>query len=69
MKPKMDMIGVGMGDYSFKSDDKGNGHYSANVSAAELEKWQILEIAYHTDGDPKNMKKMGIALKADIRRK
>ncbi|MCI0528536.1 MAG: hypothetical protein L0Y56_13940 [Nitrospira sp.] len=67
MKPKMDMVGVGTGDYLFKSDDKGNGHYSANVSAAELEKWQVLEIAYHPDGDPKNMKKMEIALEADIR--
>lgn len=69
MKPKMDMIGVGPGDYSFKSDDKGNAHYSANVSAAEIEKWQVLEIPHHPDGDPKNMKKMGIALKADIRSK
>jgi len=29
MKPKMDMAGVGTGDYSFKSDGKGNGNYTA----------------------------------------
>ncbi len=67
MKPKMDMAGVGTGDYSFKSDDKGNGHYAGTVSSAELEKWHVLEIAHHPDGDPKNMKKMGIALKADLK--
>ena len=68
MKPKMDMAGVGEGSYSFKSDDKGNGHYTGTVSSAELEKWQVLEIAHHPDGDPKNMKKMGIALKADLKK-
>lgn len=66
MKPKMDMMGIGEGDYAFKSDPKGNGHYSATVSADELQKWQLLEIAYHPDGDPKNMKKMGVALKAGL---
>ena len=68
MKPKMDMVGVGGGDYSFKSDAKGNGHYTGTVSAAELGKWKILEIAHHPDGDPKNMKKMKIALKADLKK-
>src|SRR3972149_6412198 len=67
MKPKMDMIGVGMGDYSFKSDDKGMGSYMASVSAMELGKWQMLEIAYHPDGDAKNMNNMGIALKAGLK--
>lgn len=64
MKPKMDMTGVGIGDYSFKTDAKGEGHYMANVPAAEIEKWQMLEVAYHPDGDPKNMKDIKIALKA-----
>ncbi len=67
MKPKMDMVGVGSGDYSFKSDDKGVGHYSGAIAAAELAKWQMLEVALHPDGDPKNMKKMGIALTADLK--
>lgn len=67
MKPTMDMIGVGVGDYSFKSDDKGNGRYVATVAAEELGKWQALEIAHHPDGDPKNMKTMGIALKAELK--
>jgi hypothetical protein len=36
MKPKMDMLGVGTGDFSFKSDGKGIGSYTATVANAEL---------------------------------
>ncbi len=66
MKPKMDMAGVGTGDYSFKTDEKGNQNYKATISKTDLEKWQMFEIAYHPDGNPKNMKNMEIALKGDI---
>lgn len=67
MEPKMDMAGVGTGDYSFKSDGKGAANYTAAISSAELEKWQMFEIAYHPDGDAKNMKKMQIALSGPIK--
>jgi hypothetical protein len=67
MKPKMDMLGVGTGDYSFKSDGKGSGNYTATISNAELEKWQMFEIAYHPDGDAKDMKKMQIALNGPVK--
>ncbi len=67
MKPKMDMLGVGTGDYLFKSDGKGIGNYTATISNAELEKWEMLEIAYHPDGNAKNMKKMQIALSGPIK--
>ena len=67
MKPKMDMAGVGPGDYSFKSDSKGMGTYSATISNAELEKWQMFEIAYHPDGNSKDMKNMQIALSGPIK--
>jgi hypothetical protein len=58
MKPKMDMAGLGEGDYSFRSDDKGNASYSATIGSANLAKWQLLDLAYHPSGDPKNMKEM-----------
>lgn len=58
MKPKMDMAGLGAGEYSFRSDDKGNASYTATIDAAEFSKWQLLEIAYHPSGDAKNMKEM-----------
>jgi len=58
MKPKMDMAGLGGGDYSFKSDDKGNASYSATIGSADLSKWQLIELAYHPSGDPKNTKEL-----------
>ncbi len=58
MKPKMDMAGLGEGDYSFRSDDKGNASYSATIGSADLSKWQLIDLAYHPSGDPKNMKEM-----------
>lgn len=67
--PKMDMIGVGTGDYSVKSDAKGNAHYSATIAENELKKWELLEIAWHPSGDPKNAQEMGnIALKGKLRK-
>jgi hypothetical protein len=57
-KPKMDMAGLGEGDFSFRSDDKGNASYSATIGSADLSKWQLIDLAYHPSGDPKNMKEM-----------
>jgi len=54
----MDMAGLGEGDYSFRSDDKGSATLSATISAADLAKWQLIELAYHPSGDPKNMKEL-----------
>jgi hypothetical protein len=58
MKPKMDMAGLGGGDYSFKSDDKGNASYTATIGSADLSKWQLIELAYHPSGDAKNTKEL-----------
>jgi len=66
-KPKMEMAGVGTGDYAFKSDAAGRGQFIGAFPAADLATWQILEIAHHPDGDPKNMKTMGIALKVNLK--
>ena len=67
VKPKMEKAGLGEGDYSFKSDDTGNGHYAGAISTTELEKWEMLKIAHHPDGDPTNMKNMGIVLNGDLK--
>lgn len=68
MKPKMEMAGIGMGDYSFKSDAMGEGRYTAKVSASDLEKWEMIEIAYHPTGNPMDMKKMKIALTGKLKK-
>lgn len=66
MKPKMDMAGLGTPDYVINPDAKGNGRYTATVPATELARWQLVEIASHPTGDPRDMKKMGIALKGTL---
>ncbi len=58
VKPKMDMAGLGESDYSVKSDDKGNASYSATIGSADLSKWQLIELAYHPSGDPRNTKEL-----------
>lgn len=69
MKPKMDMAGLGGGDYSFKSDVKGDASYSATIGSADLSKWQLIELAYHPSGDPKNTKElMNTALVGKLRK-
>ena len=67
MKPKMEMAGVGSGDYSFKSDASGRGQFVGSLPASELAKWQMIEIAHHPDGNPKNMKQMDVALEAELK--
>lgn len=66
-KPKMDMAGLGTGDYSFETDGKGEGHYFADISADDLAKWQVMKIAYHPDGDAKNMKGIKIDLEGMLK--
>jgi hypothetical protein len=66
MKPKMYMAGIGSPDYIIKIGSKGNGTYRAAVSAAELEKWQVIEIAYHKSGNPKDMKNIAGALAVQL---
>ncbi len=58
MTPKMDMAGLGGGDYSVKSDEKGDASYSATIGSEDLSKWQLIELAYHPSGDPKNTKEL-----------
>lgn len=65
-EPRMDMAGVGTGDYSFRTDAQGNGQYTATVSEDELQKWELFEIAYHPDDNPQNMENIQIALKGDV---
>lgn len=65
-KPRMDMAGVGTGDYSFRTDSRGNGQYTATVSEEALRRWDLLEVAYHPDANPANMENIDIALKGEL---
>lgn len=68
MKPDMKMAGIGAADYSFKTDSEGDGQYMATVPASEIEKWELIEVAYHPDGNPKNMDNIKVALKAKLKK-
>lgn len=65
-KPKMDMAGVGKGDFSFKSDSEGKARYTATITEEQLREWEKLEVAYHPDGNPRNMENIKIAVEGDL---
>jgi hypothetical protein len=67
MQPKMAMAGLGANDFAFTSDAQGGGKYSGILAAAELGKWQLIEVALHPDRNPRNLKKMEIALKGELK--
>ena len=66
-RPVVDIMGVGEGANSFRTDSDGNGVFSATVSSGELEDWQKLEVAYHPEGDPRKLANLHIALIAELK--
>lgn len=62
MQPQMEKAGVGKAPYSFKAKRNGQGTYKTTVSTADLQKWQVVFIVRHPDGNPQNMEKMEDAL-------
>ena len=66
MKPKK-QTGAGTSPYMFKTDSYGAGTYSASLKESPLEKWQMLMIVLHPNGDPTDMKKMVGALSAKLK--
>ncbi len=67
MKPKKHETGAGTAPYMFKTDVYGNGNYSAHLSSSPFGKWQMIMVVLHPDGNPRNMKKMVGALKAELK--
>lgn len=65
-QPIVDIMGVGEGVNSFRTDRDGKGVFSAAVKSSELEDWQKLEVAYHPEGDPKKLANLHIALVAEL---
>src|SRR3989338_6245831 len=58
-KPKMEMAGVGTGDYAFKSDAAGRGQFIGAFPAADLPKWQVPEKAPPPPRAPQKKKHKG----------
>lgn len=66
MKPKKHETGAGTAPYMFKTNQWGDGNYSASLGEAPFGKWSVIMIVLHTNGDPKDMKNMVGALKAQL---
>jgi hypothetical protein len=62
--PKKHETGAGQAPYMFKTDAWGNGNYSSALYEEPFDKWAMVMIVQHPNGDPKDMKNMVGALKA-----
>ena len=63
-KPKKHETGAGRAPFMFRTDNRGNGNYSAPLDESPFGKWAMVMIVLHPNGDPKDMKNMVGALKA-----
>jgi hypothetical protein len=66
MKPKKHETGAGTAPYMFRTDPWGNGSYSAPLKELPFGKWAMVMVVLHSNGDPKDMKHMVGALKAQL---
>ncbi|MDZ7579344.1 MAG: hypothetical protein U5R30_01595 [Deltaproteobacteria bacterium] len=66
MKPKKSETGAGSAPYMFRTDQWGNGSYSAPLTETPFGKWSMIMVVQHPHGDPKDMKSMIGALKASL---
>lgn len=65
-QPKKSETGAGTAPYMFRTDAQGNGSYSAPLSETPFDKWSMIMVVQHPNGDPKDMKNMVGALKAPL---
>jgi len=65
-KPKKHVTGAGTAPFMFRTDNWGNGNYSAPLDESPFGKWAMVMIVLHPNGNPKDMKNMVGALKAAL---
>ena len=66
MKPKKHETGAGAAPYMFRTDQWGDGNYSAPLDEAPFGRWSMVMVVLHPNGDPKDMKNMVGALKVPL---
>jgi len=66
MKPNKHETGAGSPPFMFKTDPWGNANYSGALKESPFGKWSMVMVVLHPDGDPKNMKTMVGALRAEL---
>ena len=65
-KPKKHETGAGTAPYMFRTDNWGDGTYSAPLDESPFGNWAMVMIVLHPNGDPKDMKNLVGALKAPL---
>ncbi|MBI1912612.1 MAG: hypothetical protein HYS21_11505 [Deltaproteobacteria bacterium] len=65
-RQEANLRGLGVRDYSFKTDAAGHGRFVATVNQGELHSFDSLEVAHHPNGDPKDLNNAVIALRGDL---
>lgn len=66
LKPKKHETGAGSAPYMFRTDQWGDGNYSAQLDEAPFGRWSMVMVVLHPNGDPNDMKNMVGALKAPL---
>ena len=66
LKPKKHETGAGSAPYMFRTDQWGDGNYSAQLDEAPFGRWSMVMVVLHPNGDPSDMKNMVGALKAPL---
>lgn len=52
---------------SFRTDENGNGLFSAIVSDDEMKDWDWIVVGFHPEGDPENLENLHVAFTGELR--
>lgn len=66
MRGVSEIRGLGVKDHYFVTDGDGKGRFFATLTQADLSRWDIVEVAHHPDGNPKNIQNTSIVLTGDL---
>lgn len=61
--------GLGYGNFDFTSNGRGEGYYRTFLPVEELDKWEVMAVYLHPDGDARNLKDRKEALRGKLKKK
>lgn len=62
-----DRAAVGDNENSFRTDENGNGSFSATVPDEKIEEWDWIVVGFHPEGDPDNIENLHVAFTGDLK--
>lgn len=70
LNPKQkESAGLGYGNFDFTSNGRGEGYYRAVIPISELDRWEVMAVYFHPDGDARNAKERKDALKGRLKKR